>query len=58
MAGGARKDDHVYSTVDDTQGQMFMVSSNPAYGTITNSSCSSSQATNGSTLDIMVTSGT
>ena len=35
MAGRARKDDHVYSTVDDTQGQMFMVSSNPAYGTVT-----------------------
>ena len=35
MAGGARKDDHVYSAVDDTQGQMFVVSSNPAYDTIT-----------------------
>ena len=29
------QDDHVYSAVDDTQGQMFMVSSNPAYGTVT-----------------------
>ena len=35
MADGTRKDDHIYSTVDDTQGQMFMVSSNPAYGTVT-----------------------
>ena len=29
------QDDHTYSTVDDTQGQMFMVSSNLAYGTVT-----------------------
>ena len=29
------QDDHTYSTVDDTQGQMFMVSSNPAYCAIT-----------------------
>ena len=29
------QDDHTYSTVDDMQGQMFMVSSNPAYGTVT-----------------------
>ena len=30
------QDDHIYSTVDDdTQGQMFIVSSNLAYGTIT-----------------------
>ena len=29
------RDDHTYSTVDDTQGQMLMVSSNPAYGTVT-----------------------
>ena len=28
------QDDHTYSTVDDTQGQMFMVSSNPAYGSV------------------------
>ena len=28
------QDDHTYSSVDDTQGQMFMVSSNPAYGAV------------------------
>ena len=28
------QDDHTYSAVDDTQGKMFMVSSNPAYGTV------------------------
>ena len=28
------QDDHTYSTVDDTQGQMFMLSSNAAYGPV------------------------
>ena len=28
------QDDHTYSSVDDPQGQMFMVSSNPAYGAV------------------------
>ena len=29
------QDDPIYDNVDDIQGQMFMVSSNPAYGTTT-----------------------
>ena len=28
------QEDHIYSTVDDTQGENFMVSSNPAYGDV------------------------
>ena len=28
------QDDHTDYSVDDTQGQMFMVSSNPAYGAV------------------------
>ena len=31
----ADSDDHVYSSADDTQGQMIVVSSNLAYGTLT-----------------------
>ena len=31
----ADTDDHIYSSADDTQGQMVMVSSNLAYGTVT-----------------------
>ena len=29
-----QQDDHTYSTVDNTQGKMFMVTSNPAYGSV------------------------
>ena len=34
----ADTDDHIYSSADDTQGQMVMVSSNLAYGTLTEAS--------------------
>ena len=40
------QDDHTYSTVDDTQGQMLMVSNNPAYGPITKHSKQPAQQQN------------